>query len=152
MRIRMVCVGRLKDGPERQLVDDYLARARRTGAQLGWREIAEIEVPSGGGMDKEGERLLEKLGDAIAIRLDETGKATTSEKMATDLAIWRDDGRDIAFIIGGADGTSDTIAKRADRTLNFGTLTWPHKLVRVMLAEQIYRALSIEAGTPYHRE
>lgn len=152
MRIRLVCVGRLKDSPERQLVDDYLVRARRTGASLGWREISEVEVASGGGMEREGERLLERLGDAIVIRLDETGKPTTSEKLASDLASWRDDGRDVAFIIGGADGTSETIAKRADRTLNFGTLTWPHKLVRVMLAEQIYRALSIEAGAPYHRE
>jgi len=152
MRIRLVCVGRLKDGPERALVDDYLARARRTGSSLGWREITEIEVASGGGMEREANRLLEKLGDSIVIRLDETGKASTSERLAADLGRWRDDGREVAFVIGGADGTADTIAKRADRTLNFGTLTWPHMLVRVMLAEQIYRALSIEAGAPYHRE
>ncbi len=152
MRIRLVCVGRLKDGPERALVDDYLARARRTGSSLGWREITEIEVASGGGMEREADRLLEKLGDSIVIRLDETGKASTSERLAADLARWRDDGREVAFVIGGADGTADTIAKRAHRTLNFGTLTWPHMLVRVMLAEQIYRALSIEAGAPYHRE
>lgn len=152
MRIRMVCVGRLKDGPERQLVDDYLTRARRIGAQLGWREISEIEVASGGGMTSEGERLLERLGPGVVIRLDETGKATTSERLAADLAACRDDGQDVNFIIGGADGTSGAIAARADRSINFGTLTWPHKLVRVMLAEQIYRAVSIEAGAPYHRE
>lgn len=152
MGIRLVCVGRLKDGPERTLVDDYLQRARRTGGQLGWREIAEVEVQAGGGMEREGERLLEKLGDGVVIRLDETGKAMTSERLSADLVSWRDDGREVAFVIGGADGTSQAVAQRADRTLSFGTLTWPHKLVRVMLAEQIYRALSIEAGAPYHRE
>ncbi len=148
----MVCVGRLKDGPERQLVDDYLARARRIGGQLGWRDISEIEVASGGGMDREGERLLERVGEGVIIRLDETGRPCTSERLASDLAAWRDDGREVAFIIGGADGSSKAVAARADRTMNFGTLTWPHKLVRVMLAEQIYRAVSIEAGAPYHRE
>ena len=152
MRIHMVCVGRLKDGPERQLVDDYLARARRIGGQLGWRDISEIEVASGGGMTREGERLLDRLGAGIVVRLDEIGRAATSEKLSADLASWRDDGREVDFIIGGADGTSEAIAARADRTISFGTLTWPHKLVRVMLAEQIYRAVSIEAGTPYHRE
>ena len=148
----MVCVGRLKDGPERQLVDDYLSRARRIGGQLGWRDINEVEVASGGGMAREGDRLLDRLGSGVIVRLDETGRATTSEKLAADLASWRDDGREVDFIIGGADGTSEAVAARADRTINFGTLTWPHKLVRVMLAEQIYRAVSIEAGTPYHRE
>ena len=75
----MVCVGRLKDGPERQLVDDYPSRARRTGAQLGWREISEIEVASGGGMDREGERLLERVGDGVIIRLDPRTREITFE-------------------------------------------------------------------------
>ncbi len=152
MHIRLVCVGRLKDGPERELVDDYLSRARRIASQLGWRDVSEIEVASGGGMAREGERLLDRIGSGVLIRLDETGRATTSEELSADLARWRDDGREVSFVIGGADGTDQAVADRANRSISFGTLTWPHKLVRVMLAEQIYRAVSIEAGTPYHRE
>ena len=152
MPIRLLVVGRLKDGPERRLVDDYLARATKTAKTLGYRSVAEIEVEAGGGARAEGERLLAKSGENLLIRLDERGEAWTSAELSKRLARWRDQGETIDFVIGGADGTSPEVADKARATLGFGPQTWPHRLVRVMLAEQIYRALSIEAGSPYHRE
>jgi 23S rRNA (pseudouridine1915-N3)-methyltransferase len=152
MRIRILCVGRLKDGPERALVDDYLARAQKAGKPLGYRSVEEVEIASGAKQD-EGERLLAKHARGVLIRLDERGEAWTSSQLSQRLARWRDAGEAAAdFLIGGADGTSAAVASAARHTISFGPQTWPHRLVRVMLAEQIYRALSIEAGSPYHRE
>ena len=152
MRIRIICVGRMKDGPEREMVNDYLKRADRTGRSLGVRSVEEIEVDAGGGKSREADRILAKTGPSRIIRLDERGKAQTSIQLSNKMGQWRDNGEDIAFIIGGADGLAPELAQKAQDSLSFGVLTWPHKLVRVMIAEQIYRALSIEAGSPYHRE
>ncbi|MDP3493195.1 MAG: 23S rRNA (pseudouridine(1915)-N(3))-methyltransferase RlmH [Hyphomonadaceae bacterium] len=152
MRIRILCVGRMKDGPERELVNDYLTRAQKSGKSLGYRAVEEIEIPSSTKED-EGPRLLAKHGQGILIRLDERGEAWTSQDLSKRLARWRDAGEDaVSFVIGGADGTSPAIAAAARHTISFGVQTWPHRLVRVMIAEQVYRALSIEAGSPYHRE
>jgi 23S rRNA (pseudouridine1915-N3)-methyltransferase len=152
MRIRILCVGRLKDGPERELVDDYVARAQKTGKQLGYRAVEEIEIPSSS-KDDEGTRLIAKHGQGILIRLDERGETWTSTDLSKRLARWRDAGEEAAsFVIGGAGGTSPAVAAAARHTISFGLQTWPHRLVRVMIAEQVYRALSIEAGSPYHRE
>ena len=152
MRIRILCVGRMKDGPERELVDDYLTRAQKSGKSLGYRAVEEIEIPSST-KDDEGTRLLAKHGQGILIRLDERGEAWTSQALSKRLARWRDAGEDAcSFVIGGADGTSPAVAAAARHTISFGVQTWPHRLVRVMIAEQVYRALSIEAGSPYHRE
>ena len=142
----------MKDGPERELVNDYLTRAQKSGKSLGYRAVEEIEIPSSTKED-EGPRLLAKHGQGILIRLDERGEAWTSLDMSKRLARWRDAGEDaVSFVIGGADGTSPAIAAAARHTISFGVQTWPHRLVRVMIAEQVYRALSIEAGSPYHRE
>ena len=152
MRIRILCVGRMKDGPERELVDDYVLRAQKSGKSLGYRAVEEIEIPSSAKED-EGVRLLAKHGQGILIRLDERGEAWNSLDLSKRLARWRDAGEDaVSFVIGGADGTSPAIAAAARHTVSFGVQTWPHRLVRVMIAEQVYRALSIEAGSPYHRE
>lgn len=152
MRIRILCVGRLKDGPERELVDDYLLRAQKSGKSLGYRAVEEVEIPASSKED-EGARLLAKHGGGVLIRLDERGEAWPSQDMSKRLARWRDSGEDaVSFVIGGADGTSPAIAAAARHTISFGVQTWPHRLVRVMIAEQVYRALSIEAGSPYHRE
>lgn len=141
----------MKDGPERELVDDYLARAQKSGKQLGYRAVEEIEIPSSS-KDDEGTRLLAKQS-GILIRLDERGEAWTSQDLSKRLARWRDAGEDaVSFVIGGADGTSPAVAAAARHTISFGVQTWPHRLVRVLIAEQVYRALSIEAGSPYHRE
>lgn len=152
MRIRILCIGRMKDGPERELVDDYVARAQKTGKALGYRAVEEIELASSS-KDDEGQRLLAKHDKGILIRLDERGEAWTSQDLSKRLARWRDAGEDaVSFVIGGADGTSPAVAAAARHTVSFGVQTWPHKLVRVLIAEQVYRALSIEAGSPYHRE
>ena len=152
MRIRILCVGRMKDGPERELVDDYVLRAQKSGKSLGYRAVEEIEIPSSAKED-EGVRLLAKHGQGILIRLDERGEAWSSQDLSKRLARWRDAGEDaVSFVIGGADGTSPAIAAAARHTVSFGVQTWPHRLVRVMIAEQVYRAVSIEAGSPYHRE
>jgi 23S rRNA (pseudouridine1915-N3)-methyltransferase len=152
LRIRILCIGRMKDGPERELVDDYVARAQKTGKALGYRAVEEIELNSSS-KDDEGQRLLAKHSQGILIRLDERGEAWTSQDLSKRLARWRDAGEDaVSFVIGGADGTSPAVAAAARHTVSFGVQTWPHKLVRVMIAEQVYRALSIEAGSPYHRE
>ena len=153
MRIRLLAVGRLRDGAERTLLDDYLLRARRAGGGLGVRDVEEVEVAAGGGRDAEGVRLLARLGAGPAIALDERGEAWTSVELSRRLARWRDSGEAQAtFVIGGADGLSAEVLERARGRLALGGLTWPHRLARVMIAEQIYRALSIEAGAPYHRE
>ncbi len=142
----------MKDGPERELVDDYLVRAQKSGKSLGYRAVEEIEIPSST-KDDEGTRLLAKHGQGILIRLDERGEAWTSRDLSKRLARWRDAGEDaVSFVIGGTDGTSPAIASAARHAISFGVQTWPHRMVRAMLAEQVYRALSIEAGSPYHRE
>ncbi|WP_018997143.1 23S rRNA (pseudouridine(1915)-N(3))-methyltransferase RlmH [Hirschia maritima] len=152
MHIRILCIGRMKDCPEREMVNDYIKRAQKTGRGLGIRSVEEIEVEAGGGKSKESERLIAKAGKARLIRLDERGKALKSLEFSKKIANWRDSGEDIAFLIGGADGHAPELADKAREAISFGVQTWPHKLVRVMIAEQIYRALSIEAGSPYHRE
>jgi 23S rRNA (pseudouridine1915-N3)-methyltransferase len=152
LRIRILCIGRLKDGPERELVETYLARAAKTGKPLGYRGVEEIELRSSS-KEEEAARLLVSHGKGVLILLDERGEAWTSAALSKHLARWRDAGEEVAdFIIGGAEGTSPALAAGARHTISFGPQTWPHRLVRVMLAEQIYRALSIEAGSPYHRE
>jgi 23S rRNA (pseudouridine1915-N3)-methyltransferase len=155
MRVTVCAVGRLRAGPERALIDDYLARFDRTGRALGLGPAAmlEVEAKRGGGMAEEAALLTRSVPDgAVLCVLDERGDTPTSPDFAHWLASWRDQGRDCAFVIGGADGTDPSLRARADRTLSFGRMVWPHMLVRVMLAEQLYRAATILAGGPYHRE
>ena len=155
MRVHICAVGRLRTGPERDLYDDYLTRFDRTGRALalGPAQLIEVEDKKGGGMPAEA-ALLERAiptGSLICI-MDERGKVQSSPQFATTLAGWRDQGRqDIAFVIGGADGIDPALRARADASVSFGKMVWPHMLVRVMLAEQLYRAASILAGGPYHR-
>lgn len=151
MQIEILAIGRARAGPERELFQTYADRIRWP---LALRELEEKRpLPPAALKTREGELLTGSLSrDAVAIALDETGKDLTSEELAARLGRWRDEGRDsLAFIIGGADGLSDAVRKRADLVLSFGRQTWPHMLVRAMLAEQIYRAQQILAGHPYHR-
>lgn len=155
MRVHLCAVGRLRRGPERSLVEDYLERFERTGRGLGLGpvRVSEIEDRKGGGMAAEA-ALLERALPAGALRvmLDERGAQIDSPRFAQHLATWRDAGRgDLALVIGGADGLSPALRESADFTLSFGPMVWPHMLVRVMLAEQLYRAAGILAGSPYHR-
>lgn len=155
MRVHICAVGRLRAGPERALIDDYLTRFDRTGRALGLgpAELHEVEDKKGGGMGGEA-TLLERAvpKGAVICALDERGKLVSSPEFADQLGRWRDDGRgDVAFVIGGADGIDPTLRARADFKLSFGKMVWPHMLARVMLTEQLYRAASILAGSPYHR-
>ena len=155
MRVTICAVGRLRAGPEKALVGDYLARFDRTGRALGLgpAAVAEVEARRGGGMAEEGALLARTLpaGAALCV-LDERGEGVSSPGLADWLAGWRDGGRgDCAFVIGGADGVDPGLRARADRVLSLGPMVWPHMLVRVMLAEQLYRAATILAGGPYHR-
>ncbi len=155
MKVTLCVVGRLRAGPERDLVDDYLTRFNRTGRALalGPIDVREVEDRKGGGMAAEAALIGKAIpAGAVVIALDEQGAVKTSPKFAQDLAHWRDSGRsDLAFIIGGADGIDPSLRARCDGALSFGKMVWPHMLVRVMLAEQLYRAASILAGSPYHR-
>lgn len=155
MRLHLCAVGRLRAGPERDLVDDYLQRLDRTGRPLGLGPATEHEAEDrkGGGIAAEGLLLARAIPDGAALCvLDERGKTLSSPEFAQALAGWRDSGRqDAAFVIGGSDGVDPALRARADLTLSFGRMVWPHMLVRVMLAEQLYRAATILAGSPYHR-
>ncbi len=155
MRLHICAVGRLRAGPERALVDDYMARTDRTGRNLGLGPVTEhqIEDRKGGGMAAEAALLLKALpsGARFAV-LDERGTTVSSPDFADLLARWRDTGtQDAAFLIGGADGLDPGLRAQADYALSFGKMVWPHMLVRAMLAEQLYRAASILGGGPYHR-
>ncbi|SDI47342.1 23S rRNA (pseudouridine(1915)-N(3))-methyltransferase RlmH [Lutimaribacter saemankumensis] len=155
MRVHLCAVGRLRAGPERALIDDYLTRFDRTGRGLGLgpAQIHEVEDKKGGGMAAEAALLDRAIPDgALVCTLDERGKLMSSPDFAALLAKWRDAGRgDVAFVIGGADGIDPGLRARADASLSFGKMVWPHMLARVMLTEQLYRAASILAGSPYHR-
>jgi 23S rRNA (pseudouridine1915-N3)-methyltransferase len=155
MRLHLCAVGRLRQGPERDLVDDYLQRCDRTGRPLGLGPAIEHEVEDkrGGGIAAEAELLARLVpAGAVLVVLDERGKTLSSPEFAADLATWRDAGRqDVAFLIGGADGIDPVLRAKSDLAISFGRMVWPHMLVRVMLAEQLYRAVTILAGGPYHR-
>ncbi|WP_135448254.1 23S rRNA (pseudouridine(1915)-N(3))-methyltransferase RlmH [Tabrizicola caldifontis] len=155
MKLHLCAVGRLRTRPERSLVDDYVERLERTGRPLGLGPVAEHEVEDrrGGGMAAEATLLARAIPDGAALCvLDERGKLLSSPEFAQALASWRDGGRqDVAFVIGGADGVDPALRTRADLVISFGRMVWPHMLVRVMLAEQLYRAATIMAGLPYHR-
>lgn len=155
LRIHICAVGRLRSGPERELLDDYLKRFDKTGRALGLGPVKlhEVEDRKGGGMPAEA-ALLEGVipKGAVICTMDERGKLMSSPDFAKALGLRRDNGAsDLAFVIGGADGIDPALRARADLSLSFGQMVWPHMLVRVMLSEQLYRAASILSGSPYHR-
>ncbi|WP_425092879.1 23S rRNA (pseudouridine(1915)-N(3))-methyltransferase RlmH [Tropicimonas sp. S265A] len=156
MKITLCVVGRLRAGPERDLLDDYLKRFDRTGRGLGLgpARVFEVEDRKGGGAVAEA-ALLERAvpSGGVVCAMDERGRTLTSPEFAAQLERWRDTGRsDAAFLIGGADGLLPELVARSDFTLSFGKMVWPHMLARVMLGEQLYRAASILSGAPYHRD
>ena len=156
MKITIAAIGRMKPGPERVLLDDYLTRAGQAGRALalGPFSVTEIDERKARGRTAQSARLIGAIAPgATAIALDERGEPLSSPDFARLLARLRDDGAgEAVFLIGGADGHDKALRDRADRLLSFGPMVWPHLLVRVMLAEQLYRAVSILAGGPYHRE
>ncbi len=155
MRVAIVAVGRLRAGPEAALVADYLARFDRTGRPLGIgpASVIEVEDRRGGGKAAEAALIAAALPrGAGMIVLDERATAISSPEFADLLRKQADQGaRDLAFVLGGADGLDPGLRAQADAALSFGRMVWPHMLARAMLAEQLYRAATILGGGPYHR-
>ncbi len=155
LKVHICAVGRLRSGPERDLLDDYLTRFDRTGRALGLgpATMHEVDDRKGGGMTTEAGLLSAVIPrGAVICALDERGKLMSSPDFANMMGNWRDEGRgDLAFVIGGADGIDPALRAQADAKLSFGKMVWPHMLARVMLSEQLYRAASILSGAPYHR-
>jgi 23S rRNA (pseudouridine1915-N3)-methyltransferase len=153
MRITIIAVGRLRAGPEKSLSDHFRGRLNAWNVTL--REVEEKRRLNGDALKRaEGELILAAIPDgAVLVALDERGKSPTSRQFARQIGDWQDDGTsDIAFTIGGADGLSDAVRKKARLILCFGAMTWPHFVVRGLLFEQLYRAQQIIAGHPYHRD
>jgi 23S rRNA (pseudouridine1915-N3)-methyltransferase len=156
MRIVICAVGRARAGPLRTLFEDYAGRidGTRLFGRLELREVEERRaLPAPELKSREAELLSAALPKgATVVALDARGQTMTSEVFAARLAKWRDGGvADLAFVIGGADGLDKTLLAKANLALSLGAMTWPHLLVRAMLAEQIYRAATILQGHPYHR-
>jgi 23S rRNA (pseudouridine1915-N3)-methyltransferase len=159
MRLTIAAVGRLKAGTERELAGRYLERAGKLGRSIGLHPIEIVEIDESRARRPE-ERIAQEgagltaviSGDYASVALDARGQSLASEEFAARLARWRDGGRSgVFFLIGGADGLTRNLASPPHLTLAFGSATWPHQLVRIMLLEQLYRAATILTGHPYHR-
>ncbi len=158
MRILILAVGRLKDGPERELVTRYVDRARSAGRALGFADVDVTELPESRAARpadrkaEEAQALAARCAGWMVLALDERGSQLTSDVLAEKLGRWRDDGvKGLAIVIGGADGLDPGFAASATERLAFGRMTLPHQIVRILAAEQVYRAMTILAGHPYHR-
>ena len=159
MRIGLFAVGRLKAGPEKDLAARYLDRFAKAGPAIGIElsrvmEVAESRASNAETRKREEAAMLEKAlpEGAILVLLDERGKALDSENFATLIGQYRDNGkRDMLIAIGGADGLDPALHDRADVVICLGKMTWPHQLVRILIAEQLYRIVTILSGHPYHR-
>lgn len=148
----------MKDGPERQLQARYLDRARLAGRALGFSAFDLVELPesrASRALDRkrdEAREILLRITDGAVIALDEKGLSPTSEEFSKLLENFQAQGeKAINFVIGGADGLSDDIFAQATKRLSFGAMTLPHQLARILLVEQIYRAMTLLSGHPYHR-
>ena len=160
MRIVIAAVGRLKQGPERELAERYRKRAADAGRKAGLDAFDVVEIRESRAGDT-GRRMLEESIDianvvperAVTVILDERGESMSSGSFAGRLQGWRSENRPaVVFIVGGADGLSPSLREKASLAIAFGQATWPHQLVRIMLLEQLYRAVTMMAGHPYHRE
>ncbi|AYD03063.1 23S rRNA (pseudouridine(1915)-N(3))-methyltransferase RlmH [Neorhizobium sp. NCHU2750] len=159
MRITLFAVGRLKAGPEKDLASRYLDRFAKAGPAIGLElaklvEIQESRASNAETRKREEAAALEKAlpEGAVLVLLDERGKALDSQAFSDVVGRYRDNGkRDMMLAIGGADGLDPDLRAKADLVLNLGSMTWPHQLVRILIAEQLYRAVTILSGHPYHR-
>jgi 23S rRNA (pseudouridine1915-N3)-methyltransferase len=159
MRLAVIAIGRLKQGPERELAERYRERFDDIGRKLGFRGLEVHEIAESRARDApsriadEAAAIAALIPDKSAlVALDERGKSLDSAGFAEQLGRWRDESvPNTIFIIGGADGLLPELRRKARLCLSFGAATWPHQIVRVMLLEQIYRAATILAGHPYHR-
>jgi 23S rRNA (pseudouridine1915-N3)-methyltransferase len=158
LRLVILAVGRLKAGPERDLVERYRQRIDGIGRSIGTTGLDIVEVPERRARRDDDRRseeaavLLERAGSATLVVFDERGEAPSSEAFAARITAWRDEGRAaLACAIGGPDGLDPALRRRADLVVSFGAFTLPHQIVRALVAEQLYRALTIIARHPYHR-
>lgn len=159
MRITLICIGRLKSGPERELFERYFTRMKSMARSVGVADVEIREIDESRARrpeDRREEEAAAILGTLdprdMLVLLDERGASLTSPEWGADIAAVRDAAhRAYVVAIGGPDGLSPSLRAKARRVIGFGAMTWPHQLVRVMAAEQLYRALSILAGHPYHR-
>nr|WP_069094708.1 23S rRNA (pseudouridine(1915)-N(3))-methyltransferase RlmH [Methyloligella halotolerans] len=159
MRLQIAAVGKLKRGPERELLATYLDRAQASGRTMGFGPVTQAELPEAKLPDAEARKvaeadaLISKIpADARIVALDPNGRAVSSEAFADRLRSLRDEAvPGVCFVIGGADGLGNGLLERAEDTLSLGPMVLPHGLARIVLAEQIYRAMTILAGHPYHR-
>lgn len=159
MRISIIAVGKMKNGPERDLVNRYLSRAKASGKNLGLSEFNVIELSESRATSPKSRKAEEAISilkaipeESHVVALDETGQSLTSQKFADLIAHNNDNGKkSLFFIIGGADGLDHSVRERAQLVLSFSPLTWPHQIVRLMLGEQLYRMTTILSRHPYHR-
>jgi 23S rRNA (pseudouridine1915-N3)-methyltransferase len=159
MRLVVISIGRLKQGPERELSERYRERFDDLGRKLGFRGLDIHEIPESRARDA-ATRMTEEAAaisaatpqKSVLVALDERGDNLDSVGFARHLGRWRDEQvANTIFAIGGADGLSPDLRRKANLRMAFGAATWPHQMVRVMLLEQVYRAATILAGHPYHR-
>jgi 23S rRNA (pseudouridine1915-N3)-methyltransferase len=159
MRILIAAVGRMKSGPERELIERYLKRAKQTGRNVGFTDFEVIEIRESRA-DNPARRMLEESiaianvvpERAAVVLMDARGESLASADLAGHLQGWRtEDKPAVMFVIGGADGLAPGLKDNANLSMAFGAATWPHQLARVMLLEQLYRAMTILSGHPYHR-
>ena len=159
MRVTIFAVGRLKAGPERELAARYLDRFSKSGAAAGMNFHRIVELPESRAAHADTRKREEHAAlhrqlppEAALLVLDEQGRGLGSEDFARLLGKWADAGkRELCICIGGADGHDPQLLNDADRVISFGRMTWPHQIVRILLAEQLYRAATILVGHPYHR-
>ena len=160
MQISILAIGRLKAGPEQELYDRFADRIRKSGKSLHISDLTLTEITESKSPDKsrrmkdEADLLLSAAGEgAQIILLDERGKDVSSRDFADLLMKYRDDGANrLCFAIGGPDGHGEAIKQGSVRSIRLGSMTWPHQIVRILLVEQIYRAITILSGHPYHRD
>jgi 23S rRNA (pseudouridine1915-N3)-methyltransferase len=159
MRVVIAAVGRLKDGPERDLAERYRKRAVTAGRAVGLHDFDIVEIKESRADNAERRMLEESIAianvipdRAITVILDERGENLSSASLAGHIQAWRQEDRPAAvFIIGAADGLAASLRQKAELAIAFGAATWPHQLVRIMLLEQLYRTVTILSGHPYHR-
>ncbi len=160
LKLLIGAVGRMKKGPESALFKDYFDRCNKAGPKIGLGPLHVAEITEAKNPHRPERQRLEALGlakmplqNSRIIALDEHGRDLSSVALSQQLKTWRDDGiPQVSFLIGGPDGLDQSIIKGADLVLSFGAMTWPHMIVRILLAEQLYRSISLLSGHPYHRD
>ncbi len=160
MRIHFASIGKLKSGAERELFDRYTDRIAKSGRSLGITMAPEIEIPESRAArpqerkEEEAAALIAAIPEGtVLIALDERGQIISSKTFADRLEIWKDNSAPaVAFLVGGPDGHGQALLEKATLKIALGAMTWPHQIARALIAEQVYRAITIMTGHPYHRE